>query len=428
MSPQQDGARHEPAARSVTDVVLHSPRAVKILIIGVFLNRLGSFFSTFLVLLLRQERFSPDEFPLILLAAGAATPIGSLLGGWAADRFSRKGAMVTATLLASAALAVIGESTSRPMVLAGVFAAALFAQAYTPASSALLVDYSSPQDRVPTFAFFRLALNVGAALGPLIAVLVAPHGLHLLFFIDAGTYLLFGVWLAIGLPSPRGRAIGTQVDGSDVSPCAVRRGSRTMRLTVIYICVFLITAVYYQYSSSVALAVTNHHTTSAYAGLLTLNGVLVILFELPLTTITRRYKWYGPMAIGIVLMALGIAISGAFQQYAFIAGGVLIWTAGEMFFSPVANAAIASFSAADQVGRYQGYLSMSQTIAFAIGPALGILVYDIDPFLLWTGCLVAGAVACTGIVLVGRASADEQAPPRANPQSAHRPSIQSRDS
>src|SRR5271169_185734 len=89
-----DTAQDTEAPRSVPQVILHAPRPVRILTAGVFLNRLGSFFSTFLVLLLRQEHFSLHTLPLVLLVVGGAMPIGSLLGGWAADRFSRKTALV----------------------------------------------------------------------------------------------------------------------------------------------------------------------------------------------------------------------------------------------------------------------------------------------------------------------------------------------
>jgi MFS family permease len=363
-----------------------------------------------------------------LLIVGSAMPIGSLLGGWAADRFSRKTALVTATLLAGAALLVVGEATSRSEILVGVFGAALFAQAYLPAGSALLVDHSRPQDRVPTFALFRLALNLGAALGPVIAILVAPHGLRLLFVIDASTYLLFSVWLGLGLPSERSTAAEDGAKASAVGSPTSRRANNAVQMLVIYISVFLITAVYYQYSSSVALAVTAHHSTSEYAMLLTLNGGVIIFFELPLTSITRRYNWRIPMAVGITLLAIGIAISGALRPYPLIVTGVVIWTVGEMFFSPVVSAAIASFSPPDRIGHYQGYLSMAQTIAFAVGPALGVFVYVLHPDLLWAGCLVAGATACVGILAVGRIPARETPAAQTSVNTAQRQAAQAHDS
>lgn len=188
------------ADRSVLQVVLAAPRPVRVLVIGVFINRLGSFFLTFLVLFLTQLGFTLQQLSLILLVVGAATPIGSLLGGWAADRFSRRASLVGSTLLAAASFLVVGLADDRAVVLVAVGVASLFAQAYLPAASALLVDSTREQDRVPTFALFRLAINVGAALGPLLAAVVARHGLDLLFVVNSGAYVLFALVLAIGLP------------------------------------------------------------------------------------------------------------------------------------------------------------------------------------------------------------------------------------
>ncbi|WP_344320827.1 MFS transporter, partial [Streptomyces macrosporus] len=193
--------RPQEKTRSVLSVVRTAPRPVWVLVTGVFLNRAGSFFATFLVLFLRQLGFTPREMPLILLAVGVATPLGSLLGGWASDRLSRKVSLVGSTLLASGGLAVVGLSPDRTVALGGVFFTALFAQAYLPAASALLVDHTEERDRVPIFAFFRLALNLGSTLGPLIAAAVASGGVRPLFVISSCCYALFGLLLWTGLPA-----------------------------------------------------------------------------------------------------------------------------------------------------------------------------------------------------------------------------------
>ncbi len=406
------------APRSVRQVIWHTPGPVRILIAGVFANRTGSFYSTFLVLLLRQEGFSLRFLPLVLLIAGAATPAGSLLGGWAADRFSRKTALVAATLLAGGALALLGEARGRPLIIAGVFCAALLSQAYIPAASAMLVDYTGEQDRVPVFALFRLAINLGAALGPVIAVFVAPHGLHLLFLIDAATYVAFGAWLWAALPGAASQAAPELPDaagaGPDAAPdAAVPPRPSAARLLAFYAGVLLVTSVYYQYSSTISLAVTARHSTAAYATLLTINGAVIICFELPLTSVTRRLAWRLPMVAGIALVAVGIAMCGALHAYPLIALGVAVWTAGEMCYSPVVNAAVASFSPPGRVGRYQGHLATTQAIGVAVGPALGILIYGYSPAALWIGCLVAGGLACTAIYLAGRGPARSLATSRA---------------
>jgi len=397
------GGEHQ---RSVLQVVLKSPRPVRVLVAGVFVNRTGSFFATFLVLFLSQLGFTVRQMPIVLLAVGVATPIGSLLGGWAADRFSRRTALVGSTALASAGLALIGVSSDRTVALVGVFIAALFAQAYLPAASALLIDHTQERDRVPTFAFFRLALNLGAALGPVVAAFVVPHGLGPLFLVSACCYALFAMVLWLGLeaapPAAADPADRAAADAKGTGPTGRTRSPAGM--FAFYGAVLGITVVYVQYSSTVSLAVSTAHNASVYAALLTLNGVLVIVAEMPLSAWTRRLDWWIPVFAGTACMAVGIAISGAFDSYTLVAFGVVVWSVGEMLFSPVINSAVAAISPRDRIGRYQGYLATVQAVAFALGPAVGTLVYGYSTGALWAGCLVVGAFACAGVVYAGRAA------------------------
>ncbi|MFB9462712.1 MFS transporter [Streptomyces cinereospinus] len=395
---QEAGTRPaEDKPRSIAAIVRHAPRPVWVLVTGVFLNRAGSFFATFLVLFLQQLGFTPREMPAILLAVGVATPLGSLMGGWASDRLSRKTSLVGSTLLASCGLGVIAAAPNKTVALAGVFGAALFAQAYLPAASALLVDHTEERDRVPVFAFFRLALNLGSTVGPLIAAVVAQHSIRPLFLISCCMYALFSLLLAVGLPSVRGAArVRPKSTGTDagIPP----------RLVVFYLSIVAITAVYVQYNSTVALSVSEAHGPDAYAYLLTLNGALVILCEMPLSGLTRRVAWWIPALAGTVLMTVGIVLSGAARPYAAVAAGVVIWTVGEMLFSPVVSSATAALSPPDRVGRYQGYLSTVQAVAFGLGPAAGTFLYGTDTRMLWLCCAGVGALACCGFVAAGRAA------------------------
>lgn len=382
--------------RSVLRVVLGSPRPVWILVIGVFLNRSGSYFSTFLALFLGQIGFSLRELPLVLLVVGAAIPLGSMLGGWIADRYSRRSSLVGTTLLAAVGLAVIGLAPTRELALVGVFMASLFAQSYLPAASSLLLDHTKQIDRVPTFAFFRLALNLGAAVGPVVAIAIVPYGLNLLFLISSGCYLVFALVMIVGLPAEHRQ----QADTGVTAPAAAATLSRpsTVRLVVLLASVLGITMVYVQYASSVSLAVAQSHDAAFYAAMLTLNAMLVIAIELPLSSWTRRLPTWVPLLLGTTLMAVGIPLSGAFPVAWLTVAGVLVWTVGEILFSPVVATAVADLSAADRVGRYQGYLVTVQAVAFALGPAVGTFVYSLAPGLLWAGCLIVGALCAVGFI------------------------------
>jgi MFS family permease len=385
--------------KSVVRVVADAPRPVIVLVTGVFVNRAGSFFTTFLVLFLRQIGFTSHEMPLVLLGTGAVTPLGALLGGWLSDRISRKASLIISTTMSSVWLAVIGLASMRAVVLIGVIFAAMFVQSYLPAASALLVDHTAERDRVPIFAFFRLALNLGSVAGLLVAAAVAPHDIKTLFIISSCTYATFSVFLAVGLP-PAARGAGA---GEDRAP---QGGHRQIpwRLTIFCSAVAVSNMVYVQYNSTVALSVSGRHGVRAYALLLTLNGLMVIFCEMPLSAVTRRMNWWIPLTAGTIGMSVGIVVWGSAGAYGLAITGVVLWTVGEMLFSPVAASAAAALAPSGRVGLYQGYLAMVQAIAYGLGPAVGTFVYGFSPSVLWLSCLAAGALACAGFIAAGRIS------------------------
>ena len=160
--------------------------------------------------------------------------------------------------------------------------------------------------------------------------------------------------------------------------------------------------IYIQYTSSVSLSVTHRNPASKYAMLLVLNAVLVIVIELPLSAWTRRLTWWKPVMLGTALMAVGITVSGAFSPIGVVLVGVILWTVGEILFSPVVATALAGLAPAGRIGRYQGYLTTVQAAGFALGPAVGTFIYAFSPSVLWSGCLVVGALACSAYAFAGQ--------------------------
>jgi len=194
------GDREAPVYRSMVAILRGAPRPVWILVGGVLVNRMGSYFATFATLFLTSRDFSLASLPAILVAIAASGMLGSLAGGWLADRVSRRSALTTSASCSAASLTLVALAPTQPTVVVAVCLAAFCTQSYLPAAAALLVDLSPPEDRVPLFALFRLALNLGAAIGVLVAGILATHSYEALFLLDAGTSAAFAVVLLVGLP------------------------------------------------------------------------------------------------------------------------------------------------------------------------------------------------------------------------------------
>jgi len=144
---------------------------------------------------------------------------------------------------------------------------------------------------------------------------------------------------------------------------------------------------------------SNGYAPRVYGLLLSINGALIILFELAITNVTQRLRPRPVIAVGYLLTGLGFALTGIARSVGALAGTVVIWTAGEMLASPMAVAYVAQIAPEKYRGRYMGMLVTTWSIAMTIGPTVGTFVFQHNPPLLWASCGVLGVISATLLLI-----------------------------
>jgi MFS family permease len=132
-----------------------------------------------------------------------------------------------------------------------------------------------------------------------------------------------------------------------------------------------------------------------------MNGVLVVLCELPLTTITQRFPARRVMALGYLLIGSGFALNAFAHTLPLFVLVMLIFTFGEMTTMPVASAYIADLAPPHVRGRYMGMLSFTWALALVIGPGSAMALFGHGPMILWLACAGLGLFAAL-IILSGK--------------------------
>lgn len=130
-----------------------------------------------------------------------------------------------------------------------------------------------------------------------------------------------------------------------------------------------------------------------YGALISLNGLLVVLLELPVASVTQRLRPRRVMAVGFLLLGAGFALTSVATSIPLLAACVFVWTIGEITYMPVAGAYVADIAPPQMRGRYHGAWGLTFGIAFVVGPTLGTMLYGVNPTALWLGCLAVGALA-----------------------------------
>jgi predicted MFS family arabinose efflux permease len=135
---------------------------------------------------------------------------------------------------------------------------------------------------------------------------------------------------------------------------------------------------------------------------MSLNGVLVVLFELPLVGWTRRLPPRQVMAFGIALTGIGFGLVAWADTFAFFALTVVVWTMGEIVFTPVAAAHVGDMAPDALRGRYYGAWSLTHSVGIVFGPGLGTALYAVSPSALWGACAGVGVLGTILVLLTPR--------------------------
>lgn len=369
------------------------PRPVWFLFAGSFVNRFGSFVLPFLVLYLTRRGYTPAQAGFAISAYGIGSLGAAAVGGQLADRVGRRETIAASMLSSAAVMVALSQATNLALILALTGLAGLTSEAYRPASSALLADLVPAGRRVTAFAAYRFAINLGFSAGPAVAGLLAERAFVLVFVGDAATSAVFGVMALVLLPAPRTAAHRAAGEGDD-QPSA----GRTIRSDVPFL-LFLASStaaaiVYFQQEAALPLqVVADGHSTAVYGSLISLNGLVVTLIELPFSSVSRRLPARRVIAAGSVLLGVGFGATALVTSAPALAATVVVWTLGEIVAAPVSAAYVADVSPPHMRGRYAGAWGMTYGLALIVGPALGTAVYAASPGLLWAGCVALGLIS-----------------------------------
>lgn len=165
----------------------------------------------------------------------------------------------------------------------------------------------------------------------------------------------------------------------------------------------MISFVYFQNQSTFALQVHARGLSDAFYGtLISFNGLLIVVLELPLSTLTQRFSIASVIATGFLLIGLGFGLIAVASTVLLLTMTVGIWTVGEMIHSPVSAAYVADLAPPHLRGRYQGTWGMAWSSGLILGPLLGTLLFSWNSTGLWLVCGVLGLASAFLIVLASR--------------------------
>ncbi len=365
------------------------PPAAWILFGGSFVNRFGTFVMPMLAIYLTRQGYSVARAGGAIGAYGAGHLVASIAGGHLADRIGRRNTIALSMFASAAAMLLLSQARGYSAIIVLTMLAGATTELYRPASHALIGDLVAPEQRVIAFGMYRFAVNLGFAAGPAMAGFLADRSFFLIFAGDALSSAAFGTIALMALPHGLRFTFEEERFGQ-----AFRVAMRDARFVSFLAATALVAMIDFQLTSTFALHVkAEGFPASTYGMLASLNGLLIVFFELLITSRTQRLNPQPVIAIGYALAGVGFALTGFAHTIPALGATVIVWTIGEMLSSPLSGAYVTRLAPERYRGRYMGMLTLMFSIGMMTGPTVGTLLLQKSEALLWATCAVVGLLS-----------------------------------
>lgn len=352
-------------------------RNVWLLAIAMLINRSGSMVLLFTSLYMTRDlHFSIKQAGLVMSFYGIGSVLGSYLGGWLTDRWDYRKIMIGSLLMSSLILFSLLIFESPLMLSIIIFVYALMADSFRPANSKAISIFSNTENRTRSVSLIRLAINLGFSIGPAIGGFIAIKlGYSWLFVIDALTGIGAAALLFFYLPKIKN-------SNKEVKKVEVKIKSPSAYKDYAYLIFVLLVALYgmcfFQLFASVPqfFATVCNYTEDTIGLFLALNGLLVVVIEMPLVAYLEKFKNNFKF---IILGTLCLPV--AFSILVFGKGAIvfallytLIITLSEIFAMPFMMNFALSRPKEDRQGQYSALYSIGYGLSNIAAPAVGLWV------------------------------------------------------
>ncbi|MBI5712174.1 MAG: MFS transporter [Chloroflexi bacterium] len=384
------------------------PKTFWTLTLVTFIDRLGGalLFPFFALYITNRFKVGMTQVGILFAVFSFSSFVGIFLGGALTDRLGRRSMLIFSLISTSVSSVLMGLVDSFQMFILLALVVGVFNEAGGPAHQAMVADLLPEEKRAEGYGIIRVAFNLSVTIGPAIGGFLAARSYLSLFIADAVISLITAVLVYLYLPETKP---APHPDAKPESMGSTFRGYFLVfkdRLFMLFVgACMLMGFVYMNMNTTLGVYLRDTHQVpeSGYGFILSLNALMVVLFQF---WTTRRIQKYPPMlmmALGSAFYAIGFAMYGFVSLYVLFLLAMVIITIGEMIVSPVSQALVARLAPEDMRGRYMAVSGFSWGIPFAVGPYLaGQIMDNADQRLLWYAAGIIGVMAVSGFLMLHR--------------------------
>lgn len=350
------------------------PKPIKVRLITSFFNRAVSFSIMPFMALLFVKAFNEVIAGAFLIAMVFVSFITNLLGGYLADRFSRKRLLVTTSALTALTFITMAISLTLDWMLLFMVIYAVFSVTSNlgrPAMGAIIIDATTKENRQAVYALDYWLINLSIAIGTALGGWLYVSNQLLLFWILSFTSSVLPIAYYLFLDdTPRTwqrqklRGVITDIFTSYQLAWLDRP---FVKVVFGSMCIL---AAEFSMGSYVAVRLADSFEPLSFAGW-SINGVrmmsiinientlLVVTLTFVVQRLAKRLSPRRTLAAGLMLYTIGYVVVTSANSMTALMLFIFIATIGELLYSPVLNTQKANMMPADQRGAYSAFAGTS---------------------------------------------------------------------
>jgi predicted MFS family arabinose efflux permease len=379
------------------------PKEIWILTLITFINRAGTMVIPFLSKYMKENlEFTYSQIGWVMVFFGIGSIIGTWLSGKLSDKIGFYKVMVFSLFSSGIVFILLHYATTFEQFCIGILVLTSIADMFRPAMLVCLKTFTAKEDRARAYSLTRSAINLGFLFGPVLAgLIIMQMGYEYIFYIDGATCILAIIVFMIFVKEKKVEFKLHKQDKPKEKVSVLKD-----RPFMLHWIICLITGIlFFQIFTTLPLYHKERFNMTEFDSglLLSLNGLLILLFEIPIVNYVSRNKInnHKVISLGLLLMATSFLFLLLPFDAVLLIPMMFFMTCGVMLTFPFANS-FAMDRSHRQEGKYMAAFTMSYSFAHILSAKTGMEIIQNSGYESnWIFMTVLGVV---GTLLVFRLS------------------------
>ncbi len=336
--------------------------------------------------------FTQVEKGLIMGIVNAILYFLPVITGSIADKFGYRKVLIIAFIILATGYYLMGVVSSFAAVFITFFYVAIGAALFKPIISATIAKTTDKSNSSLGFGIFYMMINVGGLIGPVLASELREISWNYIFIMSSAAITVNLIIVLFFFKEPE-REKNTDSIGKSLKIVFtnIYRVLQDFRFTLFLLIIIGSWTVFWQYFYSLPVFISQWTDTRALYDaiynvlpgfakaigtdegiilaekIIALDALLIVLLQVIVSTFIARFRPLHSMTAGIIINTLGLTLTVLTRNPMFLLLGILIFSIGEMMFSPKILEYIGRIAPRDKAALYMG----TQFLPIAIGNFIG---------------------------------------------------------